>query len=167
MKSVFKFLSVIAAIAVFTTSAIANDVHDIVGMTDSSAVFSGTHTESGNFTDTFTFDVGGPVRASATGITINPGAAQNLEFMSVDLNGQALTLDRSDNGGPETFSTPHPFAVTGPLVLSVRGMVDAGPCFNAIYTGTLNVSAVPEPGIYTLFIASLGLITVVARRRKF
>jgi hypothetical protein len=167
-----KSLAIAAALAASASASFAEDWNSTVpllsGSTDSwSAGFNVTHLEAGSFTDTFTFtpDLGGFVSASL--ITIGGFAAADLDFLSASINGTPLTLSSSGSG---EFALLDLTSLTGPLVLTVTGT--AGPSFeagagvNASYAGTLNVTAIPEPGTLALAMAGLGVVGFLSRRRR-
>ena len=108
---------------------------------DSRTRVSVAHTHSNLFLDTFIFNVTGDVFASASAVTIDLGHGQATNFNSVELNGQPLMLTQTSGGDLETFYSPIPLSLTGPLVLCVDGSSDAGQGIRATYAGTLNVSA--------------------------
>jgi hypothetical protein len=71
------------------------------------------------------------------------------------------------NGLPIDFITKRTFVIDGiahpPFVLTLTGSTnipDAG------YHGTMTVTAVPEPETYAMFLAGLGMMGRLARRRK-
>lgn len=139
------------------------------------AGFSIVHSTAGEFVDTFTFtgiDRWGMVNASLT--TIGMSAAFDINFVSAVLNGATYNFTRSTMGGYrnalEIAALPD-VRLSGPLVLTVRGYagqgLTAGTPISASYSGTINVTQVPEPG--TLALAALALLgggMIVARRRQ-
>ena len=60
--------------------------------------------------------------------------------------------------------------ITGPLALSVFGYVDFEDTgftpASASYSGTLNISAVPEPGGYAMLLAGLGVVGTLGLKRR-
>jgi hypothetical protein len=77
--------------------------------------------------------------------------------------------------GGTVNGTPFATAVLGPITAGAAFGVDSAPFTvvltgtpgrNAIYSGELTVSLVPEPGTYALLAAGLGVIGLVARRRR-
>lgn len=155
-----KSLALAAAIVASSSSAFANDVVGAPAFTGLTSTFSALHS-AGAFTDTFTFMMPGITSADASVITIGAGVA-DIDFLSATLNSMPLALTMDASGFVEVLYTPSSYAVTGPLTLVVKGMSGA----NASYSGTLNVTAVPEPETVALMLAGLGVMGFVARRRR-
>jgi PEP-CTERM motif len=141
-------------------TAFANDVTGSPAFTGLTSTFSALHT-AGAFTDTFTFTLPGIVTADASVVTIGAGTA-DIDFTSGTLNGLPLVLTTDAGGFVELLYTPTPYAVTGPLTLIIKGISAS----NASYSGTLNVSVVPEPGSIALMLAGLGVLGFVAGRQR-
>ena len=155
-----KSLVLAVALTANANMAFANDVIDAPAFTGLTSTFSALHT-TGSFTDTFTFTQPGITSASVSVVTIGAGVA-DIDFISAMLNGQPLTLTTDAGGFVELMYTPSSLALTGPLTLTIKGTSGS----NASYSGTLNVTAVPEPESYALLLAGLGVLGFVARRRR-
>lgn len=133
------------------SSARANDVSNDITLVGGTNFYGALHTDNLDFTDTFTFDIAELLTANVSLITIGSGA-NNIDFLSADLNGIELTL--TPNGFLESgYLADTDF--TGPLVLTVRGSSDAAGGIFASYSGTINVTIIPEPS--TALMMGLGL----------
>jgi len=161
------------ALAVVGVGAYADDLTQSIALTPNATVagwFSAgmglTHTSAGSFTDTITFTgaTGGSVEGSL--ITIGSMASTDIDFTSVSLNGHAYTLTSM---GPVGTAVLMPADMSGPLVLTITGVaaptLAAGTSIAASYSGTLNVSPVPEPQSAALLLAGLVAVGVLKRRR--
>lgn len=167
------------AVAVLALSAAAHadtafDLGEVLG-----TVPIGNTVSEGLFVDTFSFTVGGPSWVSAvvlnTSYAVTPPGITlgKIEFFAASLDSVPLALSVVTTplgGGVDKVDLmvslpggPIPMFATGTHTLTVAGMGDAtGPQ----YTGSLTVSAIPEPETYALMLAGLGAVGFLARRRR-
>ncbi|MDH0868377.1 FxDxF family PEP-CTERM protein, partial [Mitsuaria sp. GD03876] len=166
--------SLTAALAAPVTAAQSVALQQGATADTKTAGFSIVHSVAGEFIDTFTFsgiDRWGMVNASLT--TIGMSAAFDINFVSAVINGATYSFSRTKmgnfNNALEIAALPD-VRLSGPLVLTVRGYAGqglaAGTAISASYSGTVNVTQVPEPGTLALAVlALLGGGLILARRR--
>jgi hypothetical protein len=160
-----KHFALAIAIVGFSSGALANNVNTTIAVSGGTIFFGALHTDSDPFTDTFDFNnVIGSVLASASLVTIGFTPAQNVDFTSATLNGNALSL--SPTGVAEAAFTLAELALTGPLQLVVTGTTGAGGGVFSSYSGTVNVTVIPEPGTWALMLTGLSGIGFMARRQN-
>jgi len=167
----FKLLAVASALAFVSTNSLAIDVANDITAAGGTNFFGVVHTDSLAFTDTFTFNVDpidpSPLKwqADASLVTTNLGSSvHNIDFTSASLNGVPLTLSPTGDFEFGNLSTTN--FLNGPLILTVTGHSGAEGGQFASYSGTMNISLVPEPETYAMLLAGLGLLGFMARRRN-
>ncbi len=167
MKTAMGLLLAVAASAVQADNVVVN-VNLGGSATEQSAAFGVTHLEKGAFADTFNFSPSaGTYSVDASLVTLGFSPRTDVTFTAAYVNGHELTLS-----GPGLFEYGFllPSVITGPLALSVFGYVDFEDTgftpASASYSGTLNISAVPEPGGYALLLAGLGVVGTVGLKRR-
>ena len=140
------------------------------------------------FYDDFAFTLPSSPQASfdAAAVTIDMGSFLGLQNFSARLykldNGLAsLTTGLPSSGAPNQAWTSTSLLVPGvsnttvlfqnvslqagaSYALEVRGTINGA--FGGSYGGSLNITPVPEPGSLALLGASLGVMSLVSRRRK-
>lgn len=79
-----------------------------------------------------------------------------INFTSITLNGTPVNI------GKRIF-TLDDVSTSAPITLSFTGTLNKS---DAYYNGSIQVAAVPEPETYAMFLAGLGLIGGIARRRQ-
>ena len=167
MKTAMGMLLALAATAVQADNVVTN-VNLGGSATELSAAFGVTHLEQGAFSDTFYFSPSaGTYSVDASLVTLGFSPNTDVTFTAAYVNGNALTLS-----GPGLFEYGFllPTVISGPLELNVFGYVNFEDTSftpaSASYSGTLNISAVPEPDAYALLLAGLGVAGAAAFRRR-
>lgn len=139
-----------------------------------SASISSVLTTTGTFQDTYNFTgISGEFNVNSVLSTLMGAARHDIDFTSITLNGQPFSLTSiSVLGNPDGRETAT-FADTtfsgGSLTLVVNGTFTGGVGSTSpvgSYSGTVNVTAVPEPQSYAMFAAGILLLAWFSRRRS-
>ncbi|TWI40743.1 putative secreted protein with PEP-CTERM sorting signal [Pseudoduganella flava] len=129
-----------------------------------SAHFGVTHTEAVDFVDVFNFTPSNGswfVDSSLVTIGFQPGS--NIDFYSAEINGHAMTLSPT---GTFEYGWMLNEPIPGPLVLTVYGTAEGlMGAASASYSGTINVSPIPEPSTYGMLLGGMGILAWLARRK--
>jgi hypothetical protein len=131
-----------------------------------SASFDNSFTSQGSFTDNWTFSV---PASSASFYSVEQ--LWNVRFTPLryftGINSFSVGLYDASNSlvgsGQQFFGGP---LAAGNYTLTVAGnVIGTGSGVKGTYTGLVEVMPVPEPESYALFLAGLGLMGFIARRR--
>jgi hypothetical protein len=161
MKKLMRAAAVMAALMFSMASALAATTVTLTEGPPGQYTGGWNVTHSGDFTDTYHFLPELPwIEVSTVLSTIGFTATEDINFSSVTLNGHLLTL--ASDGPVDYAYTAGPLVLSGPLTLVVVGTSGS----NASYSGTFNMSVVPEPDTIALLVAGLGLVGLVTRRRQ-
>lgn len=117
------------------------------------------------------FDSVGTTLAGGKDVITFDGLASGFYDFTLTLSGQFMTLSSASlNGITGTIMNNGKWSFAGidgtsttPLVLTLMGATSKS---SALYSGELSVAAVPEPETYAMFIAGLGALGFMARRRR-
>jgi hypothetical protein len=166
------FAAPASAATVFTP---ASQVISLVGGT---GIFGATINDAkplgGAFTHTFTFTTVAPAKSAGTTITTylkGNNKPTDIDFSSIKLDGLSftqLTFDTVPVGNPvESWGLlGSPIIGAGLHHIVLVGKEYSTAAAAASYSGTVNLTAVPEPASWALTIAGFGLVGAAMRRRK-
>ncbi|MFZ4878023.1 FxDxF family PEP-CTERM protein [Janthinobacterium sp. Mn2066] len=165
---------VFAGAALVSNAALAADISkktSVIELTDGSGGFFsvfGKNNASGTFTDNYTFSI--DALSSFSGITTSISTKPSIDLLELtgfkltDSFGNVFNGTRVQSGQIDEWNLLLDKLAVGVYTLSVSGTVLTNAA--ASYSGTINLSAVPEPETYAMLLAGLGLVGFVARRRK-
>lgn len=175
MKIVESLIAAVATLLVSGASMAAVYEVPLTGTgSNKSASISSSLTATGSFQDTYNFmGISGEFNVNSVLSTLMGAARHDIDFTSITLNGQPFSLTSiSVLGNPDGRETAT-FADTtfsgGSLTLVVNGTFTGGVGSTSpvgSYSGTVNVTAVPEPQSYAMFAAGILLLAWFSRRRS-
>lgn len=127
----------------------------------------GNTPDVGAFTDIFTFTPNATLGSYAWTAVSNLSFTMDdkVTFVSATLNSTPLFVGALPVpfGGTYSFAGLLPTPVAGPLTLTING-VSTGGAYGGNFT--VAMAPVPEPETYGMMIAGLGILAMLARRRK-
>lgn len=129
-----------------------------------SAHFGVTHTEAAEFIDIFNFTPSnGSWFVDSSLITIGFQPGSNIDFEYAEINGHAMSLSPS---GTLEYGWMINEPIAGPLVLTVYGVAEGlMGAASGSYSGTINISPIPEPSTYGMLLGGMGILAWLARRK--
>lgn len=152
MTMTLKTLAFAASMACAAAPAFAGD--QLIDLSSGQASFIGNATVLDGGDDLITF----VNLAAGTYEFVFTLSSQYISGLTATIGGQAATVN---NFGVASFAY---LESTGdaPFSLSLSGLAGK----SAAYSGELSVTPVPEPETYALLLAGLGVVGLVARRRR-
>jgi hypothetical protein len=130
--------------------------------------------QAGFFEDVYTFSsFSGYAFVNGTISTLGTRQTGDIDFQSVVVNGVSFDLTKKaagSNPDGDEFARLIDARFGPALTLIVKGYAGgslaAGSAIAASYSGTINITPVPEPQTYAMLLAGLAAVTFVARRRS-
>lgn len=135
-----------------------------IPLVGNSGTFDADHDEGGAFVDVFTFTIGSLVDAAATVTSIRIGSLGDIAFSSITLDGNAFTP--FSTGHTEFWALDNIQLGAGVHNITLTGSSNATAEQHATYSGTLNITAVPEPATWGMLVLGFGLVGAGIRSRK-
>ncbi|HEV2594307.1 MAG TPA: FxDxF family PEP-CTERM protein [Sphingomicrobium sp.] len=161
-----------SALAFTSTSAIASETltpinSATLNAAGTSGPFGAVIAGQSSFTDQFTFNLDNSAFTNGQVGTVALFNLLNINFTSIFIDSVANSFTKTSNpGNPEQWSLVSPASLaSGGHILYVNGNLVNGPG-NASYSGTLNISAVPELGTWGLMLLGFGAVGIVMRSRR-
>jgi hypothetical protein len=158
---------VYSLLATASTAAFADTVNLPLDLTTGNASF-GRNNAVGSFTDTYTFTLASSSWFLTSSASTSASGSQDLTFSSLTVldatNGVVATFAGNlGNGANEFYALPQTLLPTGTYQLVVTGVNSPT---QASYSGTMAVTAVPEPTTGAMVLAGLGVVTFLSRFRR-
>lgn len=151
-----------AAIAMAGTAAQAAPI--ILDLSSGSASFASS-AASQEYQFTLPFGAGNSLGTVTASLTTRRGVSIGYDISSVTFNSGNVTVDTEVLAPGVSFDLATLFE--GPLAAGTYNFTVKGTSFNkGQYTGSITVTPVPEAETYALALAGLGVVGLVAARRR-
>jgi len=170
--------SLLAATVIAATGSAMAATTDVTLKADAAGVnltagISKSFSKAGFFEDIYTFSsFSGMAFVNGTISSLATRQTGDIDFQSVVLNGVSFDLTKKaagSNPDGDEFARLVDASFGPQLTLVVKGYAGgslaAGAAIAATYSGTVNITPVPEPQSYALLLAGLAAVGFVARRR--
>ena len=117
------------------------------------------------FLDHFTFSLSPPSYVNSFAATLDLGTVSQISGIFASLyTGAGVLVAPGVTFGSALSIVPTTAIAAGMYDLRVSGTVTGS--LGGSFAGTMNAAPIPEPEVYAMMLAGLGLIGFVARRRK-
>lgn len=170
LKNLVLALGLVAASSANATTTAVGTVG--VGMP---SPFSGFAAAGHPFSDNFTFDL--PTNGGTGYSVINfplsiPGSTFNtlLTTMSLFSNADGILFNGDDvllsstSGSPDSLGLTWGASAAGSYYLNISGVTNGS--LGGLYNGAISVTAIPEPEVWAMLVAGIGLVGLQLRRRS-
>lgn len=133
--------------------------------------FNAFHAGAGlsQFDDDFTFSLATDGFTAGSVLDFSIPGIVGAQFASANLYSGMPgtgTLIAQAVGTTSSMSFTNVFTPAGTYYLAVAGNVTGGVSLGAAYSGSINVSPIPEPESYAMLLAGLGVMGAIAARRN-
>lgn len=172
MKSMKKILAcTLATASIAAVSTPANAAVYLNGIEDALLALGGSQVfgaqlidEPGIFSHQFNFNITLDSAANSVVSTTLLGG-NDIDFSSILLDGHAFVQTGFDGPGAETWELSPTLIGAGAHSIFVNGSV-VGTTGDGSYSGTLNVTAVPEPATWAMMLLGFAVVGGAMRRRE-
>jgi hypothetical protein len=155
-----KKLLLAAALATVSITAMpAAHAATFITFDGTSGTFGNNNIVSGDFDDTFFFNVPLDGTAGNTISSIRVSSTTNIDFTSVTLNGDPFDIDSTGTVEFRSITSP---VLAGQQTIRVIGTSGG----NASYAGTISYAAIPEPAVWATMLIGFGAVGTTMRRTR-
>jgi len=178
MFNTFKGMALAATLAAGTimsataaNAAVVLSNGGVIDVSGNTGTFDATFTDVGAFSHDFTFTIPSThlTSATVTAAFVTRGVDVNFSEILLLSGDTVINSFNSISGGAGTsefWELRDERLGAGSYTLRLNGTSNVAPPKAAVYSGTLNISAVPEPATWGMMIVGFGLVGASMRSRK-